>query len=236
MSMTADFHSHVLPGIDDGSRSPAQSLQMLRMEGEQGIGAVVATPHFYPQYDTPEHFLVRRARAEGQLREAMKGLEGLPQLHIGAEVYYFHGISQSEAVSKLTIDDSPYLLIEMPSSPWTETMYRELADLAEKRGIIPIIAHVDRYLGWFRTYGIPEKLAELPVLVQANAEFFLERPAIALRMLKREQIHLLGSDCHNLTDRKPNLAEAIKRIQTKLGPDALKNIEELEAEILGNTK
>ena len=61
MEKVIDFHSHILPGIDDGSASVEQSIAMLRMEAEQGIDHVVATPHFYPQYDTPEHFLRKRA-------------------------------------------------------------------------------------------------------------------------------------------------------------------------------
>ena len=64
MSAVIDFHSHVLPGIDDGSPSVEASVEMLRMEAEQGIRHVVATPHFYPRHDTPEHFLRRRAEAE----------------------------------------------------------------------------------------------------------------------------------------------------------------------------
>ena len=66
---TVDFHSHILPGIDDGSKSVEESLAMLRMAGEQGIECVVATPHFYPRYDSPKKFLARRAEAEAQLRD-----------------------------------------------------------------------------------------------------------------------------------------------------------------------
>ena len=70
--MVTDFHSHILPGVDDGSSSLEQSLQMLRMEAEQGIRHVVATPHFYARYDAPETFLEKRSRAEALLREAME--------------------------------------------------------------------------------------------------------------------------------------------------------------------
>jgi protein-tyrosine phosphatase len=113
-------------------------------------------------------------------------------------------------------------------------MYRELADIREKRGFIPVIAHVDRYIGRFRTFGIPEKLRELPVLVQANASFFLERSAQALKLLKADQIQLLGSDCHNLADRAPNLAEAKKQILKKLGPEILNGILAWENTVVSN--
>lgn len=226
MSRIIDFHSHVLPGIDDGSHSVEESIALLRLAAEQGITHVVATPHFYPQQDTPERFLRRRAAAEAALREELQKHPGLPEVSVGAEVYYFNGISNSEAISKLTIDKKRCILIEMPLPPWTDSMYRELDGLYRKQGLIPIIAHVDRYIGRFRTYGIPERLAALPVLVQANGEFFLKRStaAMALRMLNKNQIHLLGSDCHNLTSRAPDLGHALALIEKRLGAAPLAEI------------
>ena len=223
-----DFHSHILPGVDDGSKSVEESLEMLRAMAQQGITHVVATPHFYPQQDTPECFLKRRAEAEAALREAMAGEKDLPELSIGAEVYYFRGISDSEAIKAFAVDKKRCILIEMPGLPWTEIMYRELENLYVKRGLIPVIAHLDRYIGPFRTHGIPKRLAALPVLVQANADFFLDRStsAMALRMLKKGRIQLLGSDCHNMKSRKPNLGEALALIQRKLGQDAIAAIHE----------
>ena len=228
MSGLIDFHSHILPGIDDGSKALEMSIRMLRMEAQQGIGHVVATPHFYPQYDTPERFLRRRAAAEIALREEMQKHTDLPALSVGAEVYYFSGISDSEGISELTIDQKRCILIEMPSSAWTEAMYRDLEGLYVKRGLIPIVAHIDRYIGRFSNHGILNRLERLPVLIQANAEFFLERStsAMALRMLKKGSIHLLGSDCHNMKSRKPNLGDALEWIRRKLGKDIVTALNE----------
>lgn len=234
MSGIIDFHSHILPGIDDGSKTLEMSIGMLRMEADQGIRHVVATPHFYPQYDTPERFLKRRAEAESLLREEMGKHQGLPELHVGAEVYYFPGISDSEEISKLTIDQKRCILIEMPTSSWTEAMYRDLEGLYVKRGLIPIVAHIDRYIGRFRNHGILKRLAKLPVLIQANGEFFLERStsSLALGMLKKDSIHLLGSDCHDLTSRKPNLDAVRELIIRKLGKEALEGIHACQQDIL----
>ena len=226
MSRTVDFHSHILPGMDDGCKSVEEALCILRMEAMQGVEHVVATPHFYPQYDTPECFLRRRAESEALLREAMTGENGLPTLSIGAEVYYFSGMSDCDAIQELTIDKNRCILVEMPGVPWTEAMYRELEALYVKCGLLPVVAHVDRYISRFRNYGIPKRLARMPVLVQANAEFFLKRATarMALRMLKKGAIHLLGSDCHNLTDRRPNLGAAQELIRQRLGPGALEHL------------
>ena len=232
--MIIDFHSHILPGIDDGSAHVAQSIKMLHMEAEQGITHVVATPHFYARHNTPEAFLHQRDKAEAALREEMAKHSGLPQIHIGAEVSFFRGMADSEMLEQLVIRGTNYILVEMPMPPWDEAYYRELAAIWEKRKLTPIIAHIDRYIGPFRTRGIPQRLAELPVLVQANADFFRElgTASMALRMLRQGHIHLLGSDCHNTRSRKPNLGDAIQRIARKLGQEPLDRIREYGQTVL----
>ena len=225
-----DFHSHVLPGMDDGSKSVEMSLEMLRREAEQGIRQVIATPHFYPWAEHPEQFLERRALAAENLQKALEIHGGLPDVILGAEVRYFSGICYSDWLPALTIGGKKCILIEMPDVPWTDGMLGELADIYEKHNFIPVIAHLDRYVGLFRNRGIPERLTDLPILVQANASFFLQPGTgwLAMKMLRKEQIHLLGSDCHNLTDRAPNLGPALEKIRKKLGNDAVARIQQYQ--------
>lgn len=234
--MVTDFHSHILPGVDDGSSSVKESIEMLKMEAAQGITHVIATPHFYPQHDSPERFLARREEAEARLRGEMAKHTGLPELSVGAEVYYFRGISESDILPDLTIGKNQCILIEMENTYWTDQMYRDLADIREKQGIIPIVAHLDRYIAPFHTEGIPEKLEQLPVYVQANAESFLRFSTrrMMLRLLRRGQIHLLGSDCHDRGSRKPNLGDAVELIEKHLGKEAIAQIRLWEQEILKN--
>ena len=84
-----DFHTHILPGMDDGCKSVAERLWMLRQEQQQGVGTVVLTPHYYPWENSPEEFLARRSRAWENLRQQLP--EDAPQLFLGAEVHYFEG-------------------------------------------------------------------------------------------------------------------------------------------------
>lgn len=231
--MLTDFHSHILPGIDDGSRSVEESIAMLRLSWEQGIERIILTPHFYPNHSSPDRFLRERSEAHSRLLEAVSG-QDMPRLLLGAEVHYYPHMSHSEELRSMAIEGTSCILVEMPSGPWTERMYRELSQLHSYQGLTPIIAHVDRYLGRFRDFGIPKRLSGLPVLVQANAEFFLDRRTAgkALRMLKNRQIHLLGSDCHNLTDRAPELGSAIELIRRRLGEDAIDWLRSCEEELL----
>lgn len=234
MDMVTDFHSHILPGIDDGSESLEESIAMLRLEADQGITHVMATPHYHPRHDAPEAFLARRAGAEELLREEMKKHPGLPRVSVGAEVKFFRGISESDALPLLTGAGGKWILLEMPPGPWPDSICQELKRIRNIRGIVPVIAHGERCLRPFAKRRFLRQLAQLPVLVQADAAFFRNRftAAAALALLKTDQIHLLGSDCHNLTGRKPDLGTAAERIRQKLGQDAISRICEYERQIL----
>ncbi len=232
--MNIDFHSHVLPAIDDGSASLAESLGLLRLQAQQGITHTVATPHFYPRHHQFASFLSRRQEAVELLQAAMAREDGLPELIMGAEVRYFPGIGNCEQLNQLTIGGRSVILIEMPHGEWTSRMYQDLADISEKQELTPVIAHVDRYLTMFSEGGIPQKLMDAGCLIQANASFFLSaamRP-LAMRLLRREQIHLLGSDCHDLQQRPPRLGQARQKIQAKLGSEALSRLDALGSRLL----
>ena len=229
--MVTDFHAHILPSVDDGSDSIAQSLRMLQLLKEQGITRVVATPHFYASNDHPQRFLNRRQRAMEELQEALE--DGMPQIVPAAEVRYFDGLSDCDDLEKLTITGTSYLLVEMPGAPWSDRMYRELQEVWQKRGITPIMAHVDRYISRANARSILGRLEELPVLIQANANFFLgmfTRP-MAMKMLKEGQIHCLGSDCHNTVSRPPNLGKAMALIKRSLGYGVMEDLDAWEAKI-----
>ena len=191
----ADFHTHILPGIDDGSSSVEESLAMLQMEKEQGASLVVATPHFYPQNDRPEKFLQRRKAAFEQLTEKISPDDKLPQIILGAEVYYFKGIGQWEGLRDFAIENTNYLLLEMPMVKWDSRMYDDIYDIYRSQGLVPIIAHLDRYINIFNVKGVVDNLSELPVAIQANAGFFLDKSSkrLALKLLKNNVINIFYS-------------------------------------------
>ena len=221
-----DFHTHILPGIDDGSSSVEESLAMLQMEKEQGAELLVATPHFYPQNDRPEKFLQRRKAAFEQLMEKISPDDKLPQIIPGAEVYYFKGIGQWEGLRDFAIENTNYLLLEMPMAKWDSRMYDDIYDIYRSQGLVPIIAHLDRYINIFNAKGVVDNLSELPVVIQANASFFLDKSSkrLALKLLKNNVINVIGTDCHNLQSRKPNLRAALDVIEQQLGEEYIKRI------------
>lgn len=214
-----DFHSHILPGIDDGSKSVEESLAMLDLEREQGVCVVAVTPHFYAMSDTPEHFLRKRAEALGLLRAHMTSR--IPAIIPGAEVYYFEGIDQMAELDQLRLFKTNYLLLEMPDGKWTPRMVKDILAL-QSRGMKVMMAHIER----FADDQDPEVLSLLRqhgVLFQVNASFFTGRKTQkkAFRMLSQREIAAIGTDTHNLTSRAPNFAEAVDAIRGQFGEDAV---------------
>lgn len=221
-----DLHSHILPGIDDGSADVEMSRKMLELMGQQGIRTVAATPHFYASRDLPERFLERRAGAVEALGERK---EGQPQIVLGAEVAYFDRMGRSgDVLEQLQLGDSGLLLVEMPFTTWSERIVREVCDLPLQTGLTPVLAHVDRYRRSDQFPRAMDVLLDSGVLFQCNAEAFLRfgSRGWALGMIRKGLLHFLGSDSHNLTTRQPNLDQAIRVIEKKLGREALAELME----------
>lgn len=198
-----DFHTHILPEMDDGSKSVQQSVSMLRLEAKQGIDTVCLTPHFYAEQNSPARFLERRERAWRKLKPFL--WPELPQLRLGAEVQYFESICEVEDVHKLRIEGTPYLLVEMPFCRWTDRMVEDILELNDHPGTQVVLAHVERYLS-MQPNGTVEGLASRGILIQSNLSWFdsWRTRHRAMSMLKNGQIHFLGSDCHNMESRRPN--------------------------------
>ena len=211
-----DWHSHILPGVDDGSHSIEESLKMLDMLMEQQVDTVLATPHFLANEESVDEFLARRDRAYEELRSHVgeRNIRILP----GAEVKYYAGISRMEDLDKLAIGDTRLLLLEMSMSKWTKFTVQELTELAGIRGLKIVMAHIERYLGYIDLKTI-HQLCENGLYMQVNASFF-ERffsRSKACRLLDSGLIHFIGSDCHNLTSRPPRIFPAYECIGKKFG-------------------
>ena len=209
--MRVDFHTHILPKIDDGSADPAQSIAMLKMEQEQGVDWVVLTSHFYANVESPREFLDRRARSLQKLMELYD--ESLPRMILGAEVQYFEGICGVEDIDSLKIEGTDLLLLEMPYRKWSEWVIQEVLALQDRENTVVVLAHVDRYLH-LMSESIQRRLLDAGVLFQVNAFFLYDWRCClqARKMLRLNRVHFVGSDCHNLDSRCPDLHKAEKLI------------------------
>lgn len=203
-----DVHTHILPNLDDGSKGAGESVAMLRSIRREGVDAVVATPHFYAKNESIEQFLIRREKSMAQLQERIWYYPNtkIPKVLLGAEVYYFVGISKAENLEQLTIEGTNILLLEMPFTTWNSEILREIEEIQRHRKLRVMIAHIERYLSIYGNRNYIEELLESDVLIQISTSALIswKTRRKMIQLIRLKYIHALGSDAHNMSSRKPD--------------------------------
>ena len=228
-----DIHSHILPGMDDGSANLEESLEMLRMAASQGFRNFIATPHYSPLYRNlcPDRIREQCAWLEGKAKASVQ--EEI-RIYPGQELFYEDGLEEKLDEGKLlTLADSSYVLIEFaPRTPYPE-MYRALQRL-RLAGYYPVLAHAERYPALWEEEQFPE-LIEAGILIQLNygsleGTFLEKRARLCRRLLERGEAHFLGTDMHNADRRPPRTEKALAWMEKHLGG------EQIEALCRGNAE
>ena len=237
LGMFIDFHTHILPGIDDGSRNEKMTLALLDEEKRQGAGIVVATPHFYADRDSIDRFLERREESFERTKDAIaeSGITA-PALMRGGEIYYFPGMSGAEKLPELCIKGTDVILIEMPFAQWTNTVADEIEKIITERKLRVVLAHVERYTGYQKDKGPWERVMDMPLVTQINAGSFLKdrrKRRFCLKWIQGREGCVIASDCHNLEKRSPNVAMAREVIEKKAGAAVLERMDGNAKELLG---
>ena len=211
-----DLHTHILPKMDDGSGAVGTSLAMLRREAEQGVDAVCATSHYYAHHEGIGAFCARRAEALERLTSALT--DDLPRVLPAAEVAYFSHMEEQD-LEPLCIRGTRTLMLEMPFTDWTDLQVETVEALVLDCRYQVVLVHPERFCFSKSNLHQLERLAQLPIGLQVNAGALLRwgTRRLALDLLQLTGTPLLGSDCHNLTSRPPNLKEGRKVIMQKLG-------------------
>lgn len=214
VSAMIDLHCHILHDMDDGPSQPEESLELCRIACAGNITQLVATPHIM-DFSQASDFLSRRDRKVEQLNETVR-LHGM-ELTVcpGAEVFVSDEIFFTDCLNRLTINQSRYILIEFPYSGLNDkTLTRYLAEIA-RNGLIPIIAHPERYVYFQREYELIDCLAGQGALYQVNADSLCGKGRraeyrLALRMLERQAASFLATDAHSLRGRPGNLLDMLR--------------------------
>ena len=219
-----DFHSHILPNMDDGSRSVEETVSLLEQLRAQGITKVAATPHFFPSRESVSEFLARRESSCFELQQQIVQNNTMPDIHLGAEVSYYEGISKLNDIPSLCLTETNLLLVEMPMAKWSDYAVHEIMELACLPKTRVMLAHVERYRS-YQNQQVWQQLLENDILMQVNASYFLRfgTKRKALTQLQNNEIHFLGSDCHDLKVRPPQIGSAYEFVSQKLGKSFLRS-------------
>lgn len=235
LSGWVDIHSHFLPEIDDGCQNSAESLCVLETMKQQGVEIAAATPHYYST-ESVEEFLLRRELALYKLMnevEEKEAMERIPQICLGAEVAYRNGIAQEKHLRSLCYGWTDYLLLELPFAKWNSHLLREIEMITRVQGITPVIAHFERY-DYLQDKGLLRELLEMDILLQMNSDYVLSRFTArkARRRIRKGLVQVLGSDCHNMTTRPPNLNQAVGYLHSKGMEKELEELRDIARHIM----
>lgn len=219
-----DLHCHILPGIDDGAKDVAVSLELLRREKQDGVDNIAFTSHFNSERTTVEAYIEKRARAFAALSE---GLEREPmefQFKLGAEVFFSPKLCDME-VEKLCIGDTAYMLIEFPTTHKPHFIRQTLQDL-QARGIIPLIAHIERYPYVLDDPQLLYQWVASGAYAQINAGALLDA-SLRKKLFKYISwglVHVVSTDTHSPDKRPPKMRAALDVLAKKLGEEVAQEI------------
>ncbi|MEH7111499.1 CpsB/CapC family capsule biosynthesis tyrosine phosphatase [Neobacillus niacini] len=215
-----DLHCHILPGVDDGAQSLADSIAMARKAVEQGIHTIVATPHHLNNaYENPKRqILARVEELNQQLHNENIELKVLPGQEVRIHGEMIEGYLAGEI---LPVNHTPYVLVEFPSNHvprYTEKLFYEL----QVNGLIPVIVHPERNQEIIERSDLLYQLVKKGALTQITAasvcgDFGKKIKNFSLQLVEASLTHLIASDAHNIKNRTFKMREAFAVIEQKYG-------------------
>ncbi len=203
--MLCDIHTHVLPGLDDGSADIGISTKMIEQMRLQGVTDVCLTPHFYPQNMPVSRFVQKRDECISRVQQLFDSA-GIT-VHPAAEVRLSQNLFFNESINDLCIDGKSYLLLELPFTPISVTeIEKSINHLFANYSVTPIIVHPERQNYIFNLTALTA-FADMGCLVQFDSgslkNIFIRQKLI--RFICDDLIQLVGSDCHGSVKRTPDM-------------------------------
>lgn len=220
MENIIDIHSHVLPGVDDGSDSPETSYRMLEIASRSGISQIILTPHNKPMHrNVPPHRIAERMK---QLQDGLDRHRTAIRLYPGNELYYREGLAEElQSGEAMTLANSHYVLTEFSPNAEYEYIRNGIYSL-QVYGYRPILAHVERYRNICLK---PEKVGEMVKMgcyMQVNAgsimgNFGFSAKQFTKKLLQQKLVSFIASDAHDTGKRSPWMSDCADYVMKKFG-------------------
>ena len=222
-----DIHSHILPNIDDGSRSIEETFNLIKEAKNVGFDAIVSTSHYmegYYETNVPEREVWVNA-----IYENLQAKNIDVNLYLGNEIYMTENIIKLlEERKASTINDTSYVLFELPLNIEPMNLYDVIYEMQQYK-LVPILAHPERYTFVQKEPELVYDLVEKGLLMQANygsiiGQYGKKAEMIVRKFFEGNLIHLLGSDVHRQNTIYPKIPQALSEINALIGE---KKLEEL---------
>ena len=218
-----DFHSHILPNIDDGSASMEETMNIIQEAKNAGFTKIISTSHYIEEYYESDE--QERLELLNQVNKEFQDIE----LCLGNEIYLTSQMTELLKDKKAsTINNSKYVLFELPmnAKPFNakETVYRLI-----ENGYTPVIAHPERYSYVQDNPEYVEELWEMGALFQSNYGSIIglygrKAEKTVKKLLKQDLIHFLGSDVHRENQIYPKIPKIIKKLNKVISQDKIEEL------------
>lgn len=214
-----DIHHHCLPGVDDGPRELSEAVEMCAAAAEEGIEAIVATPHVlrgrWPTFS--------RRELASRLAELRERVGETPKLLLGSEYFFSHDMADvlNAGTAVHPIAAGRYVLLELPANS-VPPMFNQPLYRAQLEGWLPILAHPERNTVFQANPDLLAALIGHGLRVQVTATsltgaFGSQARTAAETFLRRGLVHFVATDAHNMEKRPPRVREALAALRAITG-------------------
>lgn len=230
-----DFHSHILPSIDDGSREIAETFNLIEEAKNAGFTGIISTSHYYEgHYETDE--AERKTWIEA-IGENLKNKVPNMELYLGSEIYITSRITELiEQKEASSINNSRYVLFELPVQNRPNNLEDVVFKLLSSK-YKPIIAHPERYEYVQKDPNQLIKLINMGVLFQSNYGSLIgmygkKAQKTVKLLLQNNFVHFLGSDVHRENTIYPKIRDILKDLKNILPKEEIDELTTINAKLV----
>ena len=234
-----DFHTHILPNIDDGSKNIEETFSLIKEAEKAGFNKIISTSHYLEGFYESNH-MDRKAWID-VLNSKIKEQNINVELFLGSEIYISDNIIRLiEEERASSINKTRYLLFEMPLNARPLNLYDIVFEMIRHK-YIPILAHPERYFFVQKDIELIYDLIQNGVLMQSNFGSFTgfygtEIQKTAKELLKRNMIHFLGSDVHRQNTLYREIPDALKMLKKYISQEKIEELTEKNASLVLENK
>ena len=219
-----DFHTHILPNIDDGSKSVEETFNLIKEAEKVGFDSIISTSHYIENYyESP---VGERQQWVNALTEALHKENIIVKLYLGNEVYFSENIIKLLNENKIArINNSRYMLFEFAMNVKPINVYDVIYEMIQNK-ITPILAHPERYRFVQQDPSLVYELIDTGVLMQANYASVIgwygeKAEVLSKKFLESDIISFLGTDVHRPNSIYPKIPEILNNIEAIIGKEKL---------------
>lgn len=234
-----DFHTHILPNLDDGAKSAEETFKLIKEAKKAGFEGTVLTSHYVEgYYETDEETreqLLKIISKDSEVKNSNVKLFLASEIYISDKM-----IELLEDAKASTINNTSYILVELPFKH-NPVNLKEMINMWISNKLVPVIAHPERYEYIQKS---PNKIYDLiqeGALMQCNYGSFIgqygkDAKLVANILLKNNMIHFLGSDVHKANTIYPRIPEIVKQLENIVGKEQVEEITSINPKLALNNK